>query len=83
KEKKKELEKIFDRERKYLSEDTSFVVFGSLARREWTSGSDLDWTFLIDGEAHPEHLLIAQEIRDLLDKQEIVKPGRTGIFGNH
>ncbi len=28
----------------YTSEDTSLVVFGSLARGEWTSGSDLDWT---------------------------------------
>ena len=35
--------------RKYTSEDTSLVVFGSLARGEWTSGSDLDWTYLIDG----------------------------------
>ena len=34
---------------KYTSEDTSLVVFGSLARQEWTSASDLDWTYLIDG----------------------------------
>src|SRR5262245_52548999 len=26
------------------SEDISVVVFGSLARGEWTTGSDLDWT---------------------------------------
>jgi hypothetical protein len=43
----------------YTSEDTSLVVFGSLARGEWTSGSDLDWTYLIDGGANSDHLLIA------------------------
>jgi Nucleotidyltransferase domain len=35
------------------SEDISVVAFGSLAREEWTSGSDLDWTLLIDGGADP------------------------------
>ena len=44
---------------KYTSEDTSLVVFGSLARGEWTSGSDLDWTYLIDGQANSDHLRIA------------------------
>lgn len=40
----------------YTSEDTSLVVFGSLARGEWTSKSDLDWTFLIDGGANSDSL---------------------------
>jgi hypothetical protein len=31
--------------------DTSIVVNGSLARDEFTSGSDIDWTLLIDGFA--------------------------------
>ena len=35
-------------------EDTSIVVFGSLARSELTSGSDLDWVLLVDGFADPE-----------------------------
>ncbi len=35
------------------SEDTSVVVSGSLARGEFTSGSDIDWTLLIDGSADP------------------------------
>ena len=51
---------------KYTSEDTSLVVFGSLARGEWTSNSDLDWTYLIDGEANPDHLVIAQKIQKVL-----------------
>jgi predicted nucleotidyltransferase len=69
---------------KYTSEDTTLVVFGSLARGEWTSGSDLDWTYLIDGEANPEHLLIAQKIQRVLKKNEKKSrpPGQTGTFGN-
>ena len=50
---RKDLEKLLSTEiRKYTSEDTSLVVFGSLGRDEWTSNSDLDWTFLIDGGAN-------------------------------
>ena len=41
--------------RQFTSDDADVVVFGSLARREWTSGSDVDWTMLIDGQADPEH----------------------------
>jgi predicted nucleotidyltransferase len=51
---------------KYASDDSSLVVFGSLARDEWTAGSDLDWTFLIDGTAKPEHFDIAQEIQKVI-----------------
>src|SRR5450631_1210773 len=70
---------------KYTSEDTSLAVFGSLARGEWTSGkSDLDWTYLIDGEANSDHLEIAQKIRRVVaDNQTKFKtPGQTGTFGN-
>lgn len=38
----------------FTSEDASVVVFGSLARGEYTSGSDLDWTLLVDGQTYPE-----------------------------
>src|SRR6266704_218354 len=38
------------------SSDASIVVFGSLARKEWTAKSDVDWTMLIDGQADPQHL---------------------------
>jgi len=50
---------------KYASEDTSLVVFGSLARGEWTSASDLDWTYLIDGQANSDHMRIAQKMRNV------------------
>ena len=53
--KRKELDQLLSRQIPgYTSEDTSLVVFGSLARGEWTSGSDLDWTYLIDGGAPNE-----------------------------
>jgi predicted nucleotidyltransferase len=64
------------------STDASFVVFGSLARREWTSKSDVDWTLLIDGQADYQHLAIAQEIATRLLKDKFAEPGTTGIFGN-
>jgi predicted nucleotidyltransferase len=69
---------------KYTSEDTSLVVFGSLARHEWTSGSDLDWTYLIDGQANSDHLVIAQKVRKALNehKDRFRPPGQTGTFGN-
>jgi predicted nucleotidyltransferase len=67
---------------KYASEDTSLVVFGSLARGEWTSKSDLDWTYLIDGGANSDHLRISQEIQRLLKDAGYLDPGPTGIFGN-
>jgi predicted nucleotidyltransferase len=69
---------------KYASEDTSLVVFGSLARQEWTSGSDLDWTYLIDGEANSDHLRIAQKIRRLLETEagKFKPPGQTETFGS-
>ncbi|HWY71933.1 MAG TPA: nucleotidyltransferase domain-containing protein [Terriglobales bacterium] len=73
----------------YTSEDASLVVFGSLARDEWTSGSDLDWTYLIDGQADPAHLLITQRIQSVIEEQKdehnnpkFKPPGQTGTFGN-
>lgn len=80
---REDLDKLLSTEiRKYTSEDTSLVVFGSLGRGEWTSNSDLDWTFLIDGGANSDHLLIAQDIQKVLEKANFQKPGPTGTFGN-
>jgi hypothetical protein len=78
---------------KFASEDANLVAFGSLARREWIEGaSDLDWTYLVDGQAKSAHLKIAQEISAILKKQVINvggrecyrfgEPGQTGTFGN-
>jgi predicted nucleotidyltransferase len=63
------------------STDAAIVVFGSLARQEWTQ-SDVDWTLLIDGQADPEHLGLAQKVAQRLEEQGFVPPGSSGIFGS-
>jgi predicted nucleotidyltransferase len=79
---RRDLEQLLEeRVRGYDSVDTSVVVFGSLARREWTSSSDLDWTYLIDGQANSDHLVIAQKIHQVLwEQKERFRP--TGTVGN-
>ena len=69
-------------EMNFVSGDTSVVVFGSLARDEFTDESDLDWTLLVDGQADSDHLHIAQAIRKKLTLAGFNEPGRTGVFGN-
>ena len=67
---------------KLLSTDFSLVVFGSLARDEWTEKSDLDWGLLVDSQADPEHFPVALKIAKLFHDHKLgEKPGRTGIFG--
>jgi hypothetical protein len=83
---------------KFGSEDTNLVVFGSMGRGEWIDWvSDLDWTFLIDGQCKPLHFQIAQDIHDALKKERrevtsrdadgkweyrFAEPGPSGTFGN-
>lgn len=64
------------------SRDTSIVVFGSLAREEFTEGSDVDWTLLVDGIADPVHLDISLAISRTLSHLGCKGPGREGTFGN-
>ncbi len=63
-------------------EEASIVVFGSLARGEWTDGSDIDWTLLIDGPADPQHRSITHHISTKLEERNLTKPGPTGVFGS-
>lgn len=63
------------------SPDTSLVVFGSVARQEVTSGSDLDWILLIDGQSVPEHKDQEREIERRLIERKFIAPGSTGVFG--
>lgn len=63
------------------SADTSVVVLGSLAREEFTQGSDLDWTLLVDGQADPQHQKELLSIREKLAEQG-KQPGREKTFGN-
>jgi predicted nucleotidyltransferase len=62
------------------SEDTSIAVSGSLARDEFTSGSDIDWTLLIDGQADPRHYDLAGEIKVIVDKIAAKPTGAEGTF---
>lgn len=64
------------------SEDTSVVVFGSLARDEFTPGSDIDWTLLVDGSADPIHLQLARKIDEMISNAASKRPGREGTFGS-
>src|SRR5437867_4016514 len=53
-----------------LAENVSLVFFGSLARGQSTSQSDLDWTLLINGEVDGEHFRMFQAIRKKLRESE-------------
>lgn len=63
------------------SSDTTLVIFGSVAREELTSGSDLDWILLIDGQSVPEHKDQERRIKSQLEALKLVPPGPSGIFG--
>jgi hypothetical protein len=66
---------------KRQASDTTVVVFGSVARFEVTSKSDVDWILLLDGSATPEHRSLATEVKQTLLDEGYIKPGKSGIFG--
>lgn len=76
---KKKIEKLL---KGLSSTDAGTTVFGSLARDEWTSKSDVDWTLLIDGQADPQHYAVGREISARLARAGYAAPGPAGIFGN-
>lgn len=61
--------------------DASVVVVGSLARQEFTSGSDIDWTILLDGISRPQDEDLAREVRAVLSGLKKKQPGPEGTFG--
>jgi predicted nucleotidyltransferase len=61
--------------------DASIVVVGSLARQEFTAGSDIDWTLVLDGMSRPQDEQLARDIRKVLDDLKKKQPGREGVFG--
>lgn len=63
------------------SEDTSIVVSGSLARDEFTEGSDIDWTLLIDGLSDPGHYALTNKIDEIIRGIASKPVGREGAFG--
>ncbi|HEY0019204.1 MAG TPA: nucleotidyltransferase domain-containing protein [Longimicrobium sp.] len=68
--------------RALIPPETSMVVYGSLARHELTDRSDIDWTLLVDGIAHPEHQDRADRIRARLTGMGLRQPAPGGPFGN-
>src|SRR5580700_3948665 len=64
------------------SRDTSIVVSGSLARDEYTDGSDVDWTLLIDGLSDPRHYDVAKQIREAVRGVAAKEVGQEGTFGS-
>jgi len=63
------------------SEDTSIVVSGSLARDEFTKGSDVDWTLLIDGPSDPGHYALTKKIDEVVRSIAVKTVGQEGTFG--
>lgn len=64
-----------------IDPDCSLVVFGSTARGEATTGSDVDWTLLIDGAGKAEHRRVALEIASVLKDLKLKDPRAGGAFG--
>jgi len=65
-----------------LSSDADLVVFGSLARNECTSGSDVDWTLLVDGQVSNSHYQSSNIIKKKFISLKLQEPGTSGMFGN-
>jgi predicted nucleotidyltransferase len=65
----------------FSSADASIVAVGSLAREEFTSGSDIDWTLILDGISRPQDEQLASDIRKVLDSIGKKQPGPEGVFG--
>lgn len=62
--------------------ELSLVSFGSLARMEFTSGSDLDWCLLVDGRADANHRQVQLRVQDALRSIAGIKdPNPDGAFG--
>ncbi len=64
--------------------DRSFVVFGSLARNEFTGEgrSDVDWTLLVDRLAMIQDIDLVHELTRLVERSGHKTPNKTGPFGN-
>lgn len=62
--------------------ETTLVIYGSLARHEFTDQSDVDWTLLVDGAANAEHQNVARRIESRLREKRLKVPAAGGPFGN-
>jgi len=64
-----------------FSSDADLVVFGSIARGECNTKSDVDWTILIDGQASSHHFNSSYIVKSKLEGLELQEHGKTGMFG--
>ena len=71
----------FDDQPAEVTSDAGIVIFGSLAREEWTSGSDLDWTLLVDGQADYQHAQMVRSIARVFREAKFKVPGPSDLFG--
>lgn len=62
-------------------DDTSVTIFGSLARKEYTSYSDIDWTLLIDGKVNTNHVKVKNSIANIIKKLSKKDVGQEATFG--
>lgn len=65
-----------------IPDETNVVVYGSLARREFTQGSDVDWTLLVDGAAAAGHQDVSLRAEARLREMGLKEPAAGGAFGN-
>jgi predicted nucleotidyltransferase len=65
----------------FATADASIVIVGSLAREEFTHGSDIDWTLLLDGTSRPQDQQVSRDIRRVLSGLGKKQPGPEGFFG--
>ena len=65
-----------------MSPDVSLMAFGSLARLEWTSGSDVDWALVVDGPSDPEHFALTRDMEHRLRDAKFPGVGSSGAFGS-
>lgn len=63
-----------------VTEDGAIVALGSLGRFESTANSDIDWTYLVDGQANIKHQENAKEAERRI-KDIGTEPGPEGVFG--
>jgi hypothetical protein len=63
------------------TDEGGLVVFGSLARGEFTVESDLDWALLIDSRADSSHLKVVHALKSRLKESRFKVPGPTEVFG--
>jgi predicted nucleotidyltransferase len=66
----------------FTTSDASIVVFGSLARFELTSGSDIDWALLLDGPSDPRHHQVSRRIASAVHALTDKNVGQEGTFGS-